>query len=93
MQLWPIPSKSVDCLKKCVGELPTDPTWIMHDDLWSRRLCGVEFVSFEVITGMVLEVESRMKIEACRDRARVNAEVRKWASRLLCAPRRRRTLI
>ena len=77
--------KSVDFLKKRAGELPTipvseqDPTRILHDDLWSRRLRGVEFVSIEVITGMVLEAGSRMKFEASRDRARVNAEVRKWA--------------
>ena len=42
--------KSVDFLKKCAGELPTvtasdqDPTRLLHDDLWSRRLRGVEFV-------------------------------------------------
>ena len=39
---------------------------------------GVEFVSIEVITGIVLEAGSRMKIEASRDRARVNAKVMKW---------------
>ena len=41
-------------------------------------LRGVEFVSSKVITGMVLEVGSRMKFEASRDRARVYAQVRKW---------------
>ena len=41
-----------------------DPTRILHDDLWSRRLRGVEFVSFEVITGVVLEAGARMKFEA-----------------------------
>ena len=66
--------KSVDFL--CAGELLTipaadqDPTRILHDDLWSRRLRGIEFVSVEVITGMVLEAWSRMKFEASRDRAR-----------------------
>ena len=29
--------------------------------------------------GMVLEAGSRLKIEAARDRARVNARVRKWS--------------
>ena len=77
--------KSVDFLRSCAGERPTipvsdqDPTRIMHDDLWSRRLRGVEFVSVEAIEVMVLEAGSRMKIEASRDRARVNAKVRKWA--------------
>ena len=81
----------VDCLrrglKKCAGELPSipatdqDPTRILHDDFWSRRLLVVEFVSIEVITGMVLEAGSRLKIEASHSRARVNARVRKWASR------------
>ena len=43
-------------LRKCAGELPTipvsdqDPTRILHDDLWSRRVRGVELVSIEVIT-------------------------------------------
>ena len=41
---------SVDFLKKCAGELPIpvsdqDPTRILHDTLWSRRLRGVGFVS------------------------------------------------
>ena len=77
--------KSVDFLKKCAGELPAipasdhHPTRIVHDDLWSRRLRGVELVSTEVITGMVLEAGSRMKFEASQDRARVNVKVRKWA--------------
>ena len=77
--------KSVDLSKKCAGELPTvpasdqDPTRILHDDLWSRKLRVVEFVRTDVITGMVLEAGSRMKIEASRGPARVNARVRKWA--------------
>ena len=37
------------------------------------------FVSIEVVTGMVLEAGSRLKNEASRDRARVNARVRKCA--------------
>ena len=77
--------KFVEFLRKCAGELPTihvsdqDPTRILHDDLLSRRFLGVEFVSIEVITGTVLEAGSRMKFEASRDRARVNAKVSKWA--------------
>ena len=39
---------------------------------------ALEFVSIEVITGMVLEAGSRLEIEASRDRARVNAKVTKW---------------
>ena len=42
-------------------------------------LRGFEFVSIDVVMGMVQEAGSRMKIEASRDRARVNAKVRKWA--------------
>ena len=77
--------KSVHCLKKCAGELPTvpasdqDPTRLLHDDLGSRRPLGVALVSVKVITGMVLSAGSRMKTEASRDRARVDATVRKWA--------------
>ena len=76
--------KSVEFLK-CAAELPTIPvsdqvpTRILHDDLWCRTLRGVEFVSVEVITGTVQEAGSRMKSEASRDRARVNAKVRKWS--------------
>ena len=67
--------KSVDFLRSCAGELLTipvsdqDPTRILHDDLWSGRLRGVEYVGVEEITDMVLEARSRMKIEASRDRA------------------------
>ena len=48
--------KSVDFLRSCAGERPTipvsdqDPTRILHDDLWFRRLRGVEFVSVEEIS-------------------------------------------
>ena len=42
----------------------------------------------EVITGMVLEAGSRLKIEAARDRGRV----RKWALEAV-VPRKRRTLV
>ena len=40
---------------------------------------ALNFVTFEVITGMMLEAGSRKKIEASRVRARVNAKVRKSA--------------
>ena len=34
------------------------PTRILHIDLWSRKLRVVEFVSIELITGIVLEAGS-----------------------------------
>ena len=65
-----------------------DPTRILHDDLWSRGLRGLEFFSSEVITGMVLEAGSRMKFEASRDRARVNAKIRTWAFEAVVASKK-----
>ena len=53
--------KSVDVLKKCAGDdfcLRVRPeTRILHN-LWSRKLRVVEFVSIELITGIVLEAGS-----------------------------------
>ena len=35
-----------------------NPTRILHNDLWSRKLRVVEFVSIELTTGIVLEAGS-----------------------------------
>ena len=43
VQVWPNPST--------IPVSDQDPTRILHDDLWSRRLRGVELFSIVVVTG------------------------------------------
>ena len=38
----------------------------------------MELVRADILTGMVVGAGSRLKFEAARNRAQVNAQVRKW---------------